>query len=307
MQRIRRAACTTALALACSMALATSAAAREPLAGLALPALGEAANGETHPGKVIWADLVTPDLEAAEQFYAGLLGWRFKDLSAQGERYAVALLDGQPVAGLLQRSMSQRAHRRPAWLTFIAVRDVDAATRNARQRGAHVLAAARSFPDRGRQAILSDPQGAVFAVLASSSGDPPDVLPAIGDWIWSSLLTRDPGRDAAFYQDLFAYDVFDQDDGPAAGQLVLSTDDYARVGVSALPAAASHGHPHWLDFVRVADADAAAARAVALGGKVLVAPYAEEEGVRLAVVADPQGATFGLMQWAPPAATAVSP
>jgi predicted enzyme related to lactoylglutathione lyase len=307
MQRTPRATGTFALALLSTLALAASAAARAPLAGLALPALSEPASGESHPGKVIWADLVTPDIAAAERFYAGLLGWSFKDLSAQGQRYAVALLDGQPVAGLLQRPISPRAHKRPAWLTFIAVRDVDTAIRNARSKGAQLVAAASSYPDRGRQAILSDPQGAVFAVLASSSGDPPDLLPAVGDWIWSSLLTRDPGRDAAFYQDLFTYEVFDQDDGPAAGQLVLSTDDYARVGVSALPAAASHGHPHWLNFVRVDDATAAADKAVALGGKVLVAPYAEEEGVRLAVIADPQGAPLGLMEWAPSAPAAVAP
>jgi hypothetical protein len=40
---------------------------------------------------------------------------------------------------------------------------------------------------------------------------------------------------------------------------------------------------------------------------VLVAPYAEEEGVRLAVIADPQAAPFGLMEWAPVAPLAVSP
>ena len=49
----------------------------------------------------------------------------------------------------------------------------------------------------------------MFAVLASTSGDPPDVLAAPGEWIWSSLITSDADADAAFYQALFDYEVFD--------------------------------------------------------------------------------------------------
>jgi uncharacterized protein len=56
-------------------------------------------------------------------------------------------------------------------------------------------------------------------------------------------------------------------------------------------------HPHWLDFVRVADADAAAAKAADLGGRVVVPPRPDRQGGKLAVVADPSGALIGLMQW----------
>ncbi len=149
---------------------------------------------------------------------AGLFGWTFREIHSRRIDYAVALLDGRPVAGLLQKAIPPGEHRQPAWLTFIAVGDVDATTRAALSNGAKILAQARDFPNRGRQAVLADPQGAVFAVLASSSGDPPDFLAAPGEWIWSALLASDPDKDAAFYQALFGYDVFDlpSDDGVGA-------------------------------------------------------------------------------------------
>ena len=72
------------------------------------------------------------------------------------------------------------------------MRDVDAATKVALQNAAKVLFEPHSIPDRGREAVFSDPQGAVFAVLDSSSGDTSDALATPGDWIWSLLITSDP-------------------------------------------------------------------------------------------------------------------
>ena len=152
----------------------------------------------------------------------------------------------------------------------------------------------RSIPNRGREAVLADPQGAVFAVLASSSGDPPDVLAEPGDWIWSSLITRDPDTDAAFYQALFDYEVFELPAQTGARHLTLASDNYARAGVNSLPTSRPDMYPHWLNFVRVDDAVGMTAKAVALGGRVLVEPRVERE---VALVADPQRAAFGLLQW----------
>jgi predicted enzyme related to lactoylglutathione lyase len=265
-------------------------------AGVQLPPLSQPASGEHHVGKVIWVDLVTPDLERAKQFYSGLFGWSFQTVAGD-PNYAVALLDGEPVGGLLQKSIPSGQHRQPAWLTFIAVGDVDAAKRAALAHGAKVLSEPKTYAQRGRQAVFADPDGAVFAVLASSSGDPPDALAAPGEWIWSSLLVKDPDHEAAFYHALFGYDVFDVPTDDSSKHVILSSDDYARAGLTKLPGDTLRRHPHWLSFVRVADADAASAKAVQLGGRVLVEPRIDMHGGKLAVVADPSGAPVGLMEW----------
>ncbi|MGA7951776.1 MAG: VOC family protein [Thiobacillaceae bacterium] len=264
---------------------------------LLLPAIVEPASQEHHVGKVIFVELVTPDLAAAKQFYAGLFGWTFRDIQAGKTEYAEASLDGRPVGGLIQRAVPAGEHRQPAWLSFIAVRDVDAAKEIALQRGAKVLFEPHSIPDRGREAVLADPQGAVFAVLASSSGDPPDLLAAPGEWIWSSLITKDPDTDAAFYQTLFDYEVFDLPSADGAQHLMLASHNYARASANSLPANRPNMHSHWLNFVRVEDAVKMTAKAVALGGRVLVEPRLDRHGGKVAVVADPLGAPFGLLEW----------
>jgi predicted enzyme related to lactoylglutathione lyase len=264
-----------------------------------VPALVQPASLEHHVGKVIWVDLVTPDLDRAKLFYAGLFGWTFRDVHTGETDYSVALLDGRPVGGLIHRPAPLGKPRQPAWLTFIAVADVDRAKRIALEHGGKVLFEPHNYPQRGRQAVFADPQGAVFAVLASSSGDPPDLLAAPGDWIWSSLIARDAGADAAFYQTLFGYEVFGlpsaSDDG--LEHLMLSTDGYARASANRLPADAPNRHPHWLNFVRVIDTVKMATKVVTLGGRVLVEPRIDRQGSWVALVADPAGAPFGLLEW----------
>ncbi len=275
-----------------SVAMIASAAA----ASFVLPPLLAPASTERHAGKVIWVDLVTPDIAGAQRFYGQLFGWTFNDIHTGDGDYAVALLDGRPVGGLYQRSVQRGQHRQPAWLTFLSVPDVAAAEASIRGHGGKELSPPRLFAERGRQAVFADPQGAVFAVLQSSSGDPPDVLAAPGEWIWSSVLTRDPDKDAAFYQDVFGYEVFALPSSDGATHMLLSSDDYARASLNSLPATAKR-HPHWLNFVRVNSATDTAARVEALGGRVLVKPHADRHGGLIAVVADPAGAPFGLLEW----------
>jgi predicted enzyme related to lactoylglutathione lyase len=262
-----------------------------------LPPLNSPPSTEHHVGKVVWADLVTPDLAAAEHFYGGLFGWTFQAIHTGDSDYAVALADGRPVAGLYQKPIPSGEHRQPAWLTFIAVRDVDAAKRIALAKGAKVLADSRSYPSRGRQAVLADPEGAIFAILASSSGDAPDFLAAPGEWIWSSLLSKDPGAEAAFYQQLFSYDAFDLASDDGSEHVILSSDDFARASANAMPADSARRHSHWLNFIRVDHTGDMVAKVVASGGRVLVEPHVDRHGGQVAVVADPAGAPFGLMEW----------
>jgi uncharacterized protein len=181
------------------------------------------------------------------------------------------------------------------------VRDVDAAEQAALQNGGKVLFKSHFYPQRGRQATLADPDGAVFAVLAAEGGDPPDYLAKPGEWIWSAVLVRDPKRETTFYKSLFGYDLYDlADEGGSTGDAqhyILSSDNYARAGLNALPGDSMRRYPHWLNFVRVTDAADTAKKAVQLGGRVLVEPRIDRQGGRLAVLADPSGAPFGVMEW----------
>lgn len=283
--------------LAASMVIGVAAIGTGAAAPLELPPLVQPASGERHPGKVIWVDLVTPDLAGAKRFYGALFGWSFRDVPGDEKNFSLAMLNGEPVGGLIQRAMPPGAPRQPNWLTFISVVDVTEAQRVVLARGGKVLSAPRTYPQRGRQAVFADPHGAPFAVLQSSSGDPKDELADPGEWIWSSLVTPDPDKDAAFYQAVFGYEVFELPGDDGLEHVLLANDDYARVSLNELPSRGDKSYPNWLNFVRVISATDAVAKVVALGGKLLVAPQPDRHGGLVAVVADPAGAPFGLLEW----------
>jgi predicted enzyme related to lactoylglutathione lyase len=262
-----------------------------------LQPLQEQPNADHHVGKFIFVELVTPDLSAAKNFYSGMFGWTFQDILVAGDTYSEASLGGRPVAGIVQRAIHSNRNRQPAWLNFIAVTDVDATSKAALAHGAKPLSPPHDLPDRGRVAVLADPQGAVFGVLAATGGDPPDVLAQPGEWIWHSLFATDPDTEAGFYQTIFDYEVFDLPAGPHSQHVILASEDFARASANTLPASSNPVHSHWLSYVRVRDATESAAHAVSLGGRILVAPRMDRQGGMVSVVADPQGAPVGLLEW----------
>jgi hypothetical protein len=79
-----------------------------------LPPIAAPPTQEHLVGKVIFRELVTPDLTRAKQFYGGLLGWTFRDLNIGEMAYAEALLGNRSVGGLLQKSVPAGEHRQPA-------------------------------------------------------------------------------------------------------------------------------------------------------------------------------------------------
>ncbi len=270
-----------------------------PLAAapLQVPPIVSPASTEHHPGKPIFAELITPSLATAEPFYAGLFGWTFKAIPGGKAPYAEAYLGTNAVAGLVEKPMPNGERRQPAWLNFFATPDVDAAAKAATLNGGKVLVPPHDLAGRGREAILADAQGAVFAVLASSSGDPPDMMSAPGDWIWRSLITTDPAAGATFYSAVLGDHTQPLPPTPGETHLLMECDKFARATLNSLPPGHPTMHPHWLAYVRVDNVAKTVANVTALGGHVLVEPRLDRHGGMLAIVADPLGAPIGIMEW----------
>ncbi|WP_419727823.1 VOC family protein [Lichenicola sp.] len=281
------------LVLSGATALSAPAASAADLAPLNVPA-----STEHHPGKIVFAELVTPDIAAAKQFYGSLFGWSFQDFEQSQGSFTQASLDGQVVAGMFQRPLP--TGRRPNWISFIATSDLDASEGLAVQAGAKVLLPPHQLAELGREAVFTDPQGGVFAMLQSTSGDPPDLLADPGDWIWSSLITTDPTKAVTFYKTVFGYDLFNMStpqDPATAQHMLMASDNFARASVNSIPSSWVGARPRWLDYIRVDDATAMAAKATSLGGKVVLSPRVDRHGGKIAILADPQGALFGVMEW----------
>lgn len=248
------------------------------------------------PGKFVWADMVTDNAASARAFYSGLFGWEFRDLGG----YHLALSDGRPLCGLLEKPKPiDQPDARPRWMGFISVTDVGKVQKATIQAGGKVLVPSTAIPQRGVQAILADPEGAVFGVIRSRSGDPADFLAEPGEWIWAQLLSRDARQASDFYRAVAGYEVVVNTEANRASDFVLTSKGFARATVRNLPDNRSQLRPNWLFFVRVKSIAESVAKAQELGGKVLLEPKAELLNGRVAMIADSTGAAIGLLEWTP--------
>lgn len=115
---------------------------------------------------LVWVELHVGDPEAAVAFYRGLFGWRRAQMSAPGMTYQVlSIADGDQQEGAFGGVAPLQEGQNARWVPYFAVADTDATTTAAQNNGGTVLMPPADVPDVGRIAWLTDPTGAVFAVL----------------------------------------------------------------------------------------------------------------------------------------------
>lgn len=115
------------------------------------------------PGSLIWADLNTRDPQSAAQFFSALLGWEVRPSGGEMP-YWIASVKGQPQGGIMPMPEQVPAEAPAHWLVYFGVEDAGAAVEKAQSLGA-TLEAGPMEAGGMSLAVLSDPLGAVFAVM----------------------------------------------------------------------------------------------------------------------------------------------
>jgi predicted enzyme related to lactoylglutathione lyase len=247
-------------------------------------------------GTPSWVDLGTPDIEASASFYGGLFGWDVPESenAEQTGGYRQAMLGGKPVAGMMPLMQEGQP---PAWATYVAVDDADATAAKVKDAGGQVMAEPMDVMDLGRMAIFVDPGGAVFGIWQAGSFQGAGIRGEAGAIGWNELNTRDPDRAKEFYGSVFGWGHADEE-SPRVGTYSVWKVGEAMVGgmldidAAGIPAEVP---PHWLVYFMVEDTDAAVETVKSGGGDVRMEPIDIPVG-RFAVVADPFGAVFAVMQ-----------
>ncbi len=126
-----------------------------------------------------------------------------------------------------------------------------------------------------------------------------------GLFVWHDLVTTDPAAAAAFYGKVMGWQM--KPWGHSAPYTLCVTAAGPVAGIGALPedARAMGASPYWLGYIATPDLDVTIAHATGLGARVLKGATMIEGTGRYAVLADPQGASFGVYtppQPAPPPA-----
>ncbi|MEQ1831559.1 MAG: VOC family protein [Candidatus Eisenbacteria bacterium] len=121
---------------------------------------------------------------------------------------------------------------------------------------------------------------------------------AIGTFCWPELATSDAEAGKKFYAALFGWQIEDQDMGPHGFYTIFKHKGVdVAAGFKLMPDMVKMGvPPNWGAYIAVENADASAELAKSLGGQVVMGPTDVMEHGRLAVITDPQGATFTVWQ-----------
>jgi predicted enzyme related to lactoylglutathione lyase len=286
------------------------------------------------PGVPCWVDASEPDPEAAVDFYRRLFGWEFEEamppgsegkyLIARGEAASSSIFDisGEPRSGDVGaiRSILEGAPPAAMWNTYFWVDRADDAAAKVRDAGGAVVVEPFDFLDACRTAVFTDPEGAVFSVWEAKEHKGAELVNDPGAVVFNNLNTRDVEAARSFYGSLFGWQTAGIGGG-AEGWTLPGYGDWlerehhpglrrqmAEAGapegfedvvgsIIPIPDDQADRPAHWSVTFASADADATAAKATELGGKVIVAPFdapwsTPTYTIRMTVLADPQGATF---------------
>jgi predicted enzyme related to lactoylglutathione lyase len=245
-----------------------------------------------HPqGTFCWIELATTDAPGAKTFYERVFHWTVLEQKMGGElgSYSIFQKDGRDAAAMYQMG-AQEQGLPPRWLSYIAVTDADASADRVKALGGTVVMGPFDVAELGRMAVVTDPQGATFALWQGRLNPGLRVRDEENSLCWNELSARDLESSKLFYPALF-------------GWRFKETEDYVEfhlaehaVGGMMQSHAPAHIPPHWLPYFAVADCDATLALAKAEGARVLVEPMDIGGVGRFAVLADPQGAPFAIIR-----------
>ncbi|MGP3635791.1 VOC family protein [Streptomyces sp. 24-1644] len=235
-----------------------------------------------------WVELSTSDIPAATSFYTSLFGWQSEtDPRPEAGGYTMARLGDAAVAAL---SPAYQPDRPPAWTVSFSTRDADAVVEKVTAAGGTVLVGPMDVFDLGRFAVVADPAGAVFSLWQPRGFAGAERLNDPGALGWVELATRDTANALTFYPAVFGWTVNAAEsythwgvDGADFGGM-MAMDEKFQPEVP----------PYWLPYFVVTDVDVTAATALSAGGDLLLPPISIPDGPRVAVLRDPQGATFGI-------------
>lgn len=269
-----------------------------------LPSVSESSSRDRMPGKIIWHDLLTNDLEGSKEFYGSLFGWEFESIGndsgfGNDSVYTLIRHQGNLIGGMIDTVTLNGRDDISQWVVAMSVLDVDAAAAKFAVDGGEVITAPTDLQRRGRLAVVRDAEGALLALLQTRDGDPVDREPVVNEFLWDELWTSNVDKATSFYSNVSGmqadeWDV-DQDQSSNATYRILKSGETPRVGIMVNPLEGLS--PVWVSYLRVRSPADIAARADSLGGRVIVEAQARPLGGEVAFIAGPSGAGIALQTW----------
>lgn len=252
------------------------------------------------PGAFCFIEAGSGDIGATNAFYRGLFGWEIDERSTpDGGVYTRFLKTGRPVAGAYLLGSDPAIDVPAHWLSYVSVADVVVTLELAVRLGATPMGDVVEVPGMVTVAEFIDPSGAVcgvwqpFAHIGAVYADEPGTL------IWAELVTTDAAASAGFYGRVFGW-TMETHMGPTGPYSFFKDGTALRGGMVTIGSDTGAVSPSWRAHIAVRDLEAAMTRVADLGGSAEIDATAIPGAGPRAVVRDPVGVSFILIEQADP-------
>jgi uncharacterized protein len=185
---------------------------------------------------------------------------------------------------------------KPAWVGYIFADDVDAKVESIKAAGGRVHRPGTDIEGVGRFAVVADPHGAMFNLLAPNGEDqPPLPMSTPGAIGWNELYAGDLQPAFEFYSAQFGWNEVRRVDMGAMGPYLVFGQGSGD-GIGGMMTKPPHvPAPCWIYYFTVGDIDDAAGRVTSNGGTIMMGPTEVPGGSWVLMATDPQGAAFALV------------
>jgi len=238
-------------------------------------------------GTPCWVDYGAADIDATTRFYADLLGWEYTGGEPEFGGYLTATRNGEQAAGI---GPQQDPNDPPRWTTYFAAHDAAAAAARIRDAGGTVLVEPMEVGPMGTMVIALDPEGNPFGLWQAGMHTGFRIFNEPGGVVWNEAAVDDPDAARTFYGAVFGFRFDEVPD--AGGYTTFATEERPLGGLGGHQSGSPKG---WTTCFSVASTDAAVATVQAAGGTVTM-PATDTPFGRFAVVEDPWGAAFSVME-----------
>lgn len=247
-------------------------------------------------GCFCWVDLVAHDMAAVVPFYHSVFGWECVEQDTQGgPPYGIFQRDGLQVAGIGQMSDEMKSQGFPPhWNSYVNVEDINAAIGKAEELGATVSVPVMKVLDAGWLAFFQDPTGGHLALWQKDRHAGAQVTGEPGSFCWNELATRDCEAAKEFYAQLFGWEFELNEHSPTTYYIILN-DGRHNGGMMQMTEEWGEIPPHWAVYFAVENAADTVKAVQDGGGHVHVPPFETPVGA-IAVLADPQGGTYNIIE-----------
>lgn len=246
---------------------------------------------EAREGMPYWIDLLTSETRKSAYFYSRILGWDVEE----GD-YRIARLQGMPVAGMVPQADAgdgdgDGAAMPDAWVTYFLSKDIARDAARVAELGGRVLAEPQRV-SLGTMALCADSAGGWFGLYQPEGEDSFVAAGEPGTPVWHEYTcTGDVDKLAAFYGDLFNWDIVEND-----GYLLAMQDGAAFAGIwDAREQIPADVPSFWRSYLGVANIAQTRSRIEEFGGEVLRGPENSPFGLLLTAV-DSTGAVVTLCE-----------